>query len=424
MTHFYASQPTSTIVRRLRVNPTTHDWLRLSWTCPWPSKIFPSCESPIKLGKTDLPGLRNTLVQKNYKSISAKNYASDRSTPALRRFLSPINPSDWQDTVIGISWGTLRNEPQHEKICKSQRTNQCHSLRTLYWFVLCNLLIFSGCVCHLEQLHAQSPFLFPIVFSINLTPFFDMCSVDYLLFFHPGCSGMCCFTHGALLGPLRSHNSCCLWFWQQVFGVSLRAATSNLPSPPTLSQTEVCSAMGESIRPSSFHNPTLSANKQVVQICRSSLSAALQTVQVSVELVTLKVKTRPSWNFSISFPDIATSFPWHYGPPPTRGAQSRYAAFGSFAPHTVCLRRLFWYRHPRWDQLLPARVEFTILIPSLLSFLFVICDSENRVAMRKWRSICKPYMHDHSRIQRDIDWCHRCLSLSLSTTHKSHWRTI
>ena len=26
---------------------------------------------------------------------------------------------------------------------------------------------FSGCVCHLEQLHAQSPFLFPIVFGIN-----------------------------------------------------------------------------------------------------------------------------------------------------------------------------------------------------------------------------------------------------------------
>ena len=35
-----------------------------------------------------------------------------------------------------------------------------------HWFVRCDLLIFSGCVCHLEQLHAQSPFLFPIVFSI------------------------------------------------------------------------------------------------------------------------------------------------------------------------------------------------------------------------------------------------------------------
>ena len=32
----------------------------------------------------------------------------------------------------------------------------------------CDLQIFSGCACHLEQLHAQSPFLFPIVFDINL----------------------------------------------------------------------------------------------------------------------------------------------------------------------------------------------------------------------------------------------------------------
>ena len=86
------------------------------------------------------------------------------------------------------AWSCSRWQTQPEKICKSQRTNQCHSLRTLYWFVRCDLQIFSGCVCHLEQLHAQSPFLFPIVFSINLIPFFDICSVDYLLFFHPGCS--------------------------------------------------------------------------------------------------------------------------------------------------------------------------------------------------------------------------------------------
>ena len=95
------------------------------------------------------------------------------------------------------AWSCSRWQTQPEKICKSQRTNQCHSLRTLYWFVRCDLQIFSGCVCHLEQLHAQSPFLFPIVFSVNLIPFFDICSVDYLLFFHPGCSGMCCFTWAA-----------------------------------------------------------------------------------------------------------------------------------------------------------------------------------------------------------------------------------
>ena len=60
--------------------------------------------------------------------------------------------------------------------------------------MLCNLQIFSGCVCHLEQLHAQSPFPFPIVFSINLIPFFDICSVDLPAVFEPGCSGMCYFT--------------------------------------------------------------------------------------------------------------------------------------------------------------------------------------------------------------------------------------
>ena len=125
------------------------------------------------------------------------------------------------------AWSCSRWQTQPEKICKSQRTNQCHSLRTLNWFVLCNLQIFSGCVCHLEQLHAQSPFLFPIVFSINLIPFFDICSVDLLAVFNPVVR--VCAT---LLGPLRGRNSCCLWFWQLVFGVWLRDATSNLPSSP------------------------------------------------------------------------------------------------------------------------------------------------------------------------------------------------
>ena len=49
--------------------------------------------------------------------------------------------------------------------------------------MLCNLQIFSGCVCHLEQLHAQSPFLFPIVFGINLMPFFYTVLGQYSLSF-------------------------------------------------------------------------------------------------------------------------------------------------------------------------------------------------------------------------------------------------
>ena len=62
----------------------------------------------------------------------------------------------------------------------------------------------------------------------------------------------------ALLGPLRGCNSCCLWFWQLVFGVHCGMPCQISPLTPTPSQTElseVCSTMGESIRPSSLHNP-------------------------------------------------------------------------------------------------------------------------------------------------------------------------
>ena len=66
----------------------------------------------------------------------------------------------------------------------------------------------------------KSPFLFPIVFSINLIPFFDICSVDLLAVFQPGCSGTSmCYFCATSLGPLRGRNSCCLWFWQLIFGV-------------------------------------------------------------------------------------------------------------------------------------------------------------------------------------------------------------
>ena len=201
--------------------------------------------------------------------------------------------------------------------------------------MLCNFQIFSGCVCHLEQLLTKSPFLFPLVFGINLflfrycnftnfrcvkisvasdhsvrfsvnvgirgcwrdhsmyfshlgvflisvkplttestenktTPKFCKITVlaECLLFFH-SFARVCAPLPALVLGPLRGRNCCCLWFWQLDFGVSLRAATSPLfPQPPIKQKCE------ESIRPSSSHNPTLSANKHVIQICRSSLSVA------------------------------------------------------------------------------------------------------------------------------------------------------
>ena len=168
------------------------------------------------------------------------------------------------------AWSCSRWQTQPEKICKSQHTNQCHSVRTLYWFVLCDLLIFSSCVCHLEQLHAQSPFLFPILFSINLIPFFDICSVDYLLFFHPRLFGCVLLYLGRC--AVATVAVCGFGSWSLVFHCGLPRQISPLPPTPS-QQTAVCSTMWESIRPSSFHNPTLFANKHVVQIYRSSLSA-------------------------------------------------------------------------------------------------------------------------------------------------------
>ena len=48
------------------------------------------------------------------------------------------------------------------------------SVSTSYIVLICacNLRIFSGFVCHLEQLHAQSPFLFPIVFGVTFASVF------------------------------------------------------------------------------------------------------------------------------------------------------------------------------------------------------------------------------------------------------------
>ena len=142
------------------------------------------------------------------------------------------------------------------------------------YFVLSNVQIFSGCVCHLEQLHAHYAFLFPIVFGTNLIPFFRLFA-QYLLYFHPGCLALCSFTWATARSQLLP-----FVVLAGGFGVSLRAATSNLPSPPNpLSNGGVPRDWRKHTRPSSFHNPTLSANKHVVQSCRYSLSAAVQTIQ-------------------------------------------------------------------------------------------------------------------------------------------------
>ena len=109
------------------------------------------------------------------------------------------------------------------------------------------------------------PFLFPIVFGINLMPLSIL--AQYSLSFVLVCA--------YLLGPLRGRN--CSGLWALAAGLWCFTAVchvKSLPLPPTPSQTEVYSTMEESVRPSSFYNPTMSANKHVVQICHFLLSAA------------------------------------------------------------------------------------------------------------------------------------------------------
>ena len=130
------------------------------------------------------------------------------------------------------AWRCSRWQTQPEKICKSQRTNQCHSLHTLYWFVLCNLQIFSGCACHLEQRHAQSPFLFPIVFSINLIPSFNICSVLAVL--SPGLFGYVLLYVLLYLGhcAVATVAVCGFGSWSLVFHGGMARQISPLPPNP------------------------------------------------------------------------------------------------------------------------------------------------------------------------------------------------
>ena len=139
------------------------------------------------------------------------------------------------------------------------------------------LQIFSGCVCHLEQLHAQSPFLFPIVFS--LIPFFDICSVFAVI--SPGLFGYVLLYLGHCTVATVAVCGLAAGLWCLTAGCHVKSPL--FPQPPLKQKCARAPTMGESIRPSSLHNPTPSAKKHVVQICRSSLSAAMQTVQVSVE---------------------------------------------------------------------------------------------------------------------------------------------
>ena len=147
--------------------------------------------------------------------------------------------------------------------------------------MFCNLQIFSGCVCHLEQLHAQSAFPFPIVFGINLIPFFDICSVLAVL--SPGLFGFVLLYCGRCAVASVAVCGCGRWF-----GVSLRAATSNLPSSPDHpipSQTDVCSSIQDrrlftiqcSPRISTSYNFAVPRSRLSCRLFRLSVEPCLST---------------------------------------------------------------------------------------------------------------------------------------------------
>ena len=96
-----------------------------------------------------------------------------------------------------------------------------------------------------------------ISFSISNSSwdFFDISSVLAVL--SPGLFGNVLLYLGHC--AVATFAVCGFGSWALVFHCGLPGQIS--PLPPNPSQTEVCSTMGERIRPSSFHNPTLSANK-------------------------------------------------------------------------------------------------------------------------------------------------------------------
>ena len=85
-----------------------------------------------------------------------------------------------------------------------------------------------------------------LVFSINLIPFFDICSA--LVVLSPWLFGYVLLYLGHCV--VATIAVCGFGSWSLVFHCGMPRQIS--PLPPTPSQTEACSTMGESIRPSSL----------------------------------------------------------------------------------------------------------------------------------------------------------------------------
>ena len=187
----------------------------------------------------------------------------------------------------------------------------------------------------------------------------------------------------------------------------------SLPLPPTPSQTEVCSTMGERTRPSSFDNPTLSANKHVVQVCRFSLSAAADGLTDSSGERQTSHLDAESWN----------------GIERSLASCLKHATGWSAAGWPANAKLQLLHGHSWISRSRRSRAKL-ILFPCLPQSVFYNplsgtnesaralhymlnymsgSDSENDAS-----TSVQANQHACSRFQSDIDWRHKRLSLSLS----------
>ena len=245
--------------------------------------------------------------------------------------------------------------------------------------------------------------------------------------------------------------------------------TKSLPISATTFPTALSLYIAEDGRKHK-HNPTLSAKKHVLQICRSSLSAAADGLaDGSGERWTSPFNgDAQSWNgierslsrvvVPPSLPISATTFPTALSVYIAQGACERISAipascsqrqnrFHSKRKKTLTWSILLaWSMPTKWYWVIHGRLtserkaytchrhsSITRPLPAARALKHqapCTCLNSNAWTLDRLRTGRRvgstggtrrrgDHMHDHSRFQRDIEWRHRRLSLSLSLSQKS-----
>ena len=112
----------------------------------------------------------------------------------------------------------------------------------MYWFALCNLQIFSGCVCHLDNFTHNLLFYFQ--YFLVLIWFFFSIFAQFFRYFHSGCSSVCSFAWATTRLYLLLFVVLAGGVWCSTAGCHVKSPL--FPQSPL--QTEVCCMIGESIQ--------------------------------------------------------------------------------------------------------------------------------------------------------------------------------